>query len=1226
MRHFSMLHSAKPGCLAKWHPGAESEVLNPAADANRVIELRGTDLMAAGVSRLPPASNPRFGTVPAIRTATFGIIPEFGVRSPALMAVAIMLFAVLRSPAFVSENAFELQSDGDFNGDARRDLLIVDRATGNYRIGYRQVAGDFIWASARASGIAPVTGLGIGRLNTVAFDSLAFTGPAANRVNILDADAPGTAGLPWSYYPPSLGPNMVVAMDIGGAGTNTFDDLYITSLHNGVPPFRETLVRTVNPTTRTTLVDVATTALCERGNRILLHTNQPPRLALFRRNVAAATDQFALYDLGGGTAAMLAAANTSNAPQPWDFVAGQFIPANPYTQVLLFPPTGWYFYVYQVSEPVPGVFALNYTTNFSLPAYIAQMFVLPGAGGGKLLVLETNGVTATLYDFDGVSAPVAVQSLNAAAGEHFTGAGVTGDGGFIAYSAPLGQTTSARFSQWQWNGGTFTNRSSGDLPPVSSYSGSGNVMQFQFEPFVTNNPTLLRLNNAGDWSSAPSYSGSPGNISVQTETFLNATQGLANPAPVSLGAAHPLAAFGLANQYRSVISLFSFTPPAGDKISDVSISPPAGHYLTSVKLGFTAANPGDTIFFRAGTGAWLTWSNNLVFRLFTNSTVQYYGQSAGDAKSAIKSATYSFAEGASTLDSDGDGVPDYVEIALGLDPRGGRDSDGDGYSDLEELIRNKDPLSAGSVPTNWPHLDERAVFDLRVKPFPWDGFANAASLCATGTAMRVLDLQGSLLSVGSVATNTWPFSWLSNVTIVAGDRLVVHSTDLHYDILTTNTDTTVGRELLGLTPVPALTLPAVPYGYGGGAPSTEALNWILAASNTLNNLPRATLISDLTTDSTLCALLFEQKAAQLLGARGNVWWTNLTLFPLRVSDAGRTNPPQPQLLALEQATNSLPGHKLQTLFAGISNQIATSASPSVADLRAVTRDIYRISSRLNNTNPATFASPVDELRRFLWRGDFDSNYLAACTTSNLFNSASNGAALILAAAIPRSTTNVVLVVRPDTLGPSCRILDKQGGGTFALQDSTGLPFGFPDSFQLLPGAVVQVTGYTDVTNVSCAYPAIEVTSVLLNSVPRATDNDDNGNLLVDSWEKKFFGYIGVADPFGDADGDGYQNVQELLDGSDPRDLYGVPPGPVVNFQLPVLTLSPAGGWIELWFQWPAAYIGRFNFGVRHATDLTTPFTSLAATGPTYISGNQFKMTIVPPGTSQHFYVLTIALP
>ena len=357
--------------------------------------------------------------------------------------------------------------------------------------------------------------------------------------------------------------------------------------------------------------------------------------------------------------------------------------------------------------------------------------MLPATNGNRLLVIDTNQTTATVYSFNGVNALVKLQQFSADPGDHFTGAGALGNGGFMAYSAPAGQNTSAKFKQWAWNGAAYTNTTSGALPALTAYTASGNVMQFQFEPFITNNPILLRLNSAGDWTSMLSFSGSPGNISVWSETFLNATQGLANRSFETLGPAHPLAAFGLANQYSNMISLFSFTPPAGNKISDVTISPLPGLYPNSVQLQFTAANPTDGIFFRIGSGGWTTWSAGLVVPVFTNTVVQSYGQpSGGNAKSAMKTAAYSFTQGPATLDSKGDGIPDYVKIALGLPLTGSPDTDGDGYSDLEELIYGTNPFDPASVPTNFPHLDGQAVFDLMATPKPWDGFANAPSMCS----------------------------------------------------------------------------------------------------------------------------------------------------------------------------------------------------------------------------------------------------------------------------------------------------------------------------------------------------------------------------------------------------------------------------------------------------------------------------------------------------------------
>ena len=1130
--------------------------------------------------------------------------------------------------SFVYENAWELQSDGDFNGDGLRDQLIVDKATGSYRIGYQLSPDVYTWASARASGIANATGLGIGKLDSLGFDSIALTGPDANRVNILDATNTALTIQPSSVFIPSLGPNMAVVMDIGGVGNTAHEDLCVASLYNGVSPYRGTLLHNDGTTNRILLSDLTVGYLRERANPVLLHTNRYPRLALFQRNVGTNYDLFSFFDLSGGSALSVYNIATSVTPNPYEYVTGQFTSTNPYTQFLLYPPGGYYFFEYQVTEPSSNNYALVYTNTFYFTNYVDRLFVLPGATSTKLLAFDTNGVSAVVYNFDGRSTLVAVQSFGASPGEHFTGAGVLGANGFTAYSAPLGQNTSARFRQWKWTGSNYTNSASGDLPRISAYSASGNVMQFRSEPFVTNNPVLLRLSSAGDWASTLAYSALPGNISVKTETFLTSTQGLVNPTLTTLGAAHPLAVFGLANQYSNMISLFSFTPPAGDKISDVTISPLPGIYPGSVKLQFTAANSSDSIFFRQGVGAWTTWSNGLSAIVFTNTTVQYYGQpSSGVGKSAVKSAFYSFTQGPATLDSKGDGIPDYVKVARGLSLTGSRDSDGDGYSDLEELIHGFNPLSTNSVPTNYPHLDDQAAFDVNVTPRPWDGFSNVMTLCATGVVLHAFDCQGTLLGAGTADSNHRPVAPITNISIVAEARLVSVFTDPHYYIMTTNVDKKVGREMLGLAAVPAPQFPAVPYVYGGGNITNEAMNWIAAASNVFSHLPRATLAKTLNNDSTLEALLFELRVAQMLGARSNVWWTNVTLFPSRVADIGRTNPSQSLLLSLETATGNQPGYKLQKTFGVISNLVETSTNPAVASLRAVVQDIYRIDSLLNNTNPSRFVLPVDEIRYFLWQGTFDSNYLAWATTSNQFAAATSGGAAILAAVSGRPVTNVFLTVRNDTLTGSCHILDLLVGGvTFALQDAAGLPFIFPNNFQLLPGTVVQISGYTDVTNSSCAYPAIEVTSALLNSVPIATDTDASGNLLVDSWEKRFFGAVGLIDPFGDADADGYQNIQEMLDGTDPLDGFGHSAA-IAHFAPPTLVLIRSGLQVEIHFLWPAYYVNRFNFGIRHTSVLSAPFTDLAVSSPVGVAGhdNEFKITCAVPATSQHYYFLTISL-
>ena len=71
-------------------------------------------------------------------------------------------------------------------------------------------------------------------------------------------------------------------------------------------------------------------------------------------------------------------------------------------------------------------------------------------------------------------------------------------------------------------------------------------------------------------------------------------------------------------------------------------------------------------------------------------------------------------------DSDGDGIPDAVEIAWGLNPRDPSDADGDmdgdGFTNLEEYLAKTDPQNPKDHP---PKFDFLRVSDIEVKKFPY---------------------------------------------------------------------------------------------------------------------------------------------------------------------------------------------------------------------------------------------------------------------------------------------------------------------------------------------------------------------------------------------------------------------------------------------------------------------------------------------------------------------------
>src|SRR5438093_30588 len=85
-----------------------------------------------------------------------------------------------RAGSFVYETPREFFGSGDFDGDGQPDLVIVDKESGKYRLGYRQARGVFSWVDNRPSGMKNVSGFSIGKLLATNRDALVIAAPAAN--------------------------------------------------------------------------------------------------------------------------------------------------------------------------------------------------------------------------------------------------------------------------------------------------------------------------------------------------------------------------------------------------------------------------------------------------------------------------------------------------------------------------------------------------------------------------------------------------------------------------------------------------------------------------------------------------------------------------------------------------------------------------------------------------------------------------------------------------------------------------------------------------------------------------------------------------------------------------------------------------------------------------------------------------------------------------------------
>lgn len=1145
------------------------------------------------------------------------------------IAVAILsLFSAVALHAATVETPFEFQIDADLDGDGRVDAVIVDKASGAFRAGYQTAPGVPTWSEARPTGVQDVTGVNAGRLLSLTRDALAVVSPAANRLSLIEATNETSPVLPLAVFAPSIGPNAVGILDIGGAGNTAHADLYLITRENPGP--RETLFRN-NAVLQTLLGDNSLAAYRSSPDRFELKAGQPLRLGLFDRAPAGTNDSFIALDFqtGAATALFTNAVPLANTPRVPEFVAARFN-AQPLAQVIFYQPASNVLVRFHAAEPTPGSFSLITPLTYNLGQPIQTITLVPGPSDTRLLVLfgasPTNATVATVFSYDGTNAPVAVQSYTNLAG--FSGAAALGAGNLALFGGD-GAGRSSTFEVKLRSGAGYVDGVSGALPGLTPYSGSANVLLMSAEPFVNPAARSVRNLRAGEWSSAIAFTGAaPAKVVVRAERYGGVSNGLINPVPTVLGNAPAGINHALVNQYTNPISIFSLSPASGDQPGRISIAPPSGEYQSAVKVTLTTT-PGAWIArYRLAPGAsWQTYSTPLT--VYSNSTVECYAADPlSSAKTAVEKVIYTFTAPANVIDSDDDGVPDAVEVAKGLDPRKGADSDGDGYSDLAEILGNSNPNLAGSIPAK--NLEVGGNFERIVTPLAPNG-AGALTLSSTGMNVRAWSLSGVFLAETTTANLFLPGVPPSAARLVIrpgeGEALALETTDFHFAFNGSSSTQKFGRELVGAVRVPSLGLPELPE--LDPAPSPAAISaWILSASNLLVNYPRQRVTGELTPLNTAVALVLERVLANALVLRGTNYGTNATLFGFRTPDVTRVPLDAGDFATLETyAAPGAPAYRASVLFDYLDSQIRSNATPNFAALRTVTHEFWRASSAHHDVFTNSLPLPLDALRQLVATGTLDTNYPPFYAQAAQLPAAFAAVQALLANAPARPTSNLVVEVTSIASGAPTTFQVLGTATPVTLWKSGGLPFVLPTSINLVPGSQLAVFGFPDVPEVPGTL-GVEVINLVLASVPVISATDLDGDLLLDAWENVFLGGAG-GDAFGDTDGDGYSDLQEMLAGTDPGNASNLPAVPPVNFSNPVAKLEPSGNQLKIVFNWPAGYAGFFNFGVTSTDELGGAFVPLSATPAVQRVGDTFEVALTPPdgqwGDPHRFFILNVGL-
>ncbi len=364
------------------------------------------------------------------------------------------------SPTFIYETAQEFFGRGDFNGDGHVDIVIVDKASGKYRLAYQLTPGVFTWVDNRPSGIKGVSGFSIGKLLTTNLDALAFTSPDANQITILDVSSPLSSARPVIVpFTAALGPNTVVAIEAGGAGSKRLHDLYVGSIYNSPDPNQAALLRN-DGAEFPKLAEATLPGPATRGNRVTLLAGQPEVACLLINE--GTNDTFRAENLSSGKP--VAVLTASNLPAGSDYAAGNFRHA-PLPEFLFYKPGGASFTLRTVEESAAGKFQFGNGNTFDLGQPIRRVITLDELTSQKLLVIFGEGEKAGVFEFDGVKAPILKQTI-ISTNELLMGA-VRFSGGLLAFSHPQGTNFCTRYYSYKASGGAYDFAAFGGLPSLA---------------------------------------------------------------------------------------------------------------------------------------------------------------------------------------------------------------------------------------------------------------------------------------------------------------------------------------------------------------------------------------------------------------------------------------------------------------------------------------------------------------------------------------------------------------------------------------------------------------------------------------------------------------------------------------------------------------------------------------------------------------------------------------
>jgi formylglycine-generating enzyme required for sulfatase activity len=385
----------------------------------------------------------------------------FAFTAAALLSAAPSPAAPPDLPAsFIYETTNEFFGSGDFNADGRLDLIIVDKESGKYRVGYATAGGVFSWVDCRPSGLKHLSGFSIGKLLAADKDALVFACPDATQLPIVEASSLTDPGKPLTVpFTAATGPSLVVAADIGGPGHTSLADLYVASIYNSPDANLVTLLRN-DGAQFPKLAEMTLAGPATRGNRLALKTGQPDAVCSLVTDDKGTT----LRAEALGTGKAVEVATLAGLPADAEYSVGNFRGAA-LREFILYKPGENTLSVRPVEEPSPGQFQFGAGARFDLGQPVRKVVTLKAGGAQKLFVIFGGGEKAGVFAFDGVQAPALAQTLYPSNSVFTCAVGLPT--GFIAFSQTAGGKFSTKYQLYRAAGSTFAPDAYGTLSSLA---------------------------------------------------------------------------------------------------------------------------------------------------------------------------------------------------------------------------------------------------------------------------------------------------------------------------------------------------------------------------------------------------------------------------------------------------------------------------------------------------------------------------------------------------------------------------------------------------------------------------------------------------------------------------------------------------------------------------------------------------------------------------------------